>query len=92
MNPCIWAIFSIEWKTIWVVLSNGGKIGMNAWLHTSLLVHREFLMFSDIACMHFNALFSAKTTKKVYIILECVKSGIGSSMVIRFCIITSHYL
>jgi hypothetical protein len=49
-------------------------------------------MLSDIACMHFNALFSGKTTKKTYIIFECVKSGIGSSMVIRFFIITSHYL
>jgi hypothetical protein len=52
------------WKMTWVVLSIGRKIGTNGWLHTSLLVHREFLMFSDILCMHFNALFSGKTTKK----------------------------
>jgi hypothetical protein len=46
-----WAISSTECKMTWVVLSNGRKIGMNGWLHTSLFEHREFLMFSDIACM-----------------------------------------
>jgi hypothetical protein len=80
------------WKMTWVGLSNGGKIGTNGWLHASLLVHPKFLMFNDIACMHFNALFSGKTTKKVNTNFECVKSGIGSSMVIGFCIIVSHYL
>jgi hypothetical protein len=52
-----------------------GKEGMNGWLHTSLFVHQKFLMFNDIACMYFNAFFSGKTTKKIYTIFECVKSG-----------------
>ncbi len=76
----------------WVVLSNGGKIGINGWLHTNLLIPQELLMFNDIACMHFNAFFSGKITNKLYTIFECVKSGIGSPMVIGFCIIISHYL
>ncbi len=70
------AISSIRWKMTWVVLSNGGKIGMNGWLHTSLLVHREFFMFSDIACMYFNALFSGKTTKKYTQFLNVWKVGL----------------
>jgi hypothetical protein len=43
---------------------------MNGWLHTNLLVLRDLLMFSDIACMHFNAFFSGKITNKVYTILN----------------------
>jgi hypothetical protein len=54
---------SMMWKMTWVVLSNGGKIGTNGWLHASLLVHPKFLMFNDIACMHLNALLVEKPQK-----------------------------
>jgi hypothetical protein len=48
----------------WVVLSNEGMIGTKRWLHTNLFILQVLLMFSDIACMHFNALFSGKTIIK----------------------------
>ncbi len=58
-------------------------IGTKRWLHTNLLIFRMFLMFSDIACMLFNAPFS-RNHNKVYTVHECVKYEIGNSMVIGF--------
>ncbi len=64
MNPCTQAQPSTGWKMTWVVLSNEGMIGTKRWLHTNLFILQVLLMFSDIACMHFNALFSGKTIIK----------------------------
>jgi hypothetical protein len=56
-NYLIKAYESLHLRTIFnPLLSNKGKIGMNTWLHTNLLLPQELLMFNDIACMHFNAL------------------------------------